>query len=107
MEIIKPMKEEKFDVVCDAGVKLIEQLKLVLRSSGLGPDQAANVLAMATGGVIKSLNIDPGQFLESTSICCRMWRQEDGVKGLNGAVFDPPHKRPGFVPVSRDPMTEN
>lgn len=107
MQIITPMNENKFDTVCEAGVKLIEQLKKVLTSSGLGQEEAANVLAMAVGGVIKSLNIDPDQFMQATHIAHQMWRQESGVKGLNGAVFDPPHKRADFVPAQRDSTKEN
>ncbi len=107
MQVINPMSNDKFDTVCDAGVKLVEQLKKVLASSGLSLNEAANVLAMATGGVIKSLDVDPEQFMQAAYVSHQMWRQEDGVKGLAGAVFDPPHKRPDFVPASRDRSSEN
>lgn len=107
MQVITPMNENKFDTVCEAGVKLIEQLKKVLATSGLGPEEAANVLAMAVGGVIKSLGIDPEQFMQATYVSHQMWRQEPGVKGLNGVVFDPPHKRADFVPAQRDSAQEN
>lgn len=107
MQVVNPMSREKFEVVCDAGVKLVEQLKRVLASSGLGPEEAANVLAMAAGGVIKSTDIEPDQFMEAAYISYQMWRQRDGVTGIAGAVFDPPHKREGFVPVERDRSMEN
>lgn len=107
MQVIKPMSDDKFDIVCDAGVKLIDQLKQVLATTGLGPDEAANVLAMAVGGVIKSLNVEPEHFMQAVFISYQMWRQQPGVRGLAGAVFDPPHKRPGFVAVERDRSQEN
>jgi hypothetical protein len=107
MQVINPMGEEKFDVVCETGVKLVEQLKKLLETSGLGPQEAANVLAMATGGVIKGLGVDPEQFMQAAFVSYQMWRKEDGAPGLNGTIFDPPHKRPGFIPVSRDASTEN
>lgn len=107
MEVINPMNDEKFDTVCEAGVKLVEQLKKVCSQAGLNPDQAANVLAMAAGGVIKSLDVDPEQFMKAAYVAFQMWRQEKGVEGLSGAVFDPPHKRPGFEPVVRDRAAEN
>lgn len=107
MEVVKPMSESKFDIVCEAGVKLIEQLRHVLKASGLGPEEAANVLAMATGGVIKSLNVEPDQFMQAACISYQMWRQDPEKKGIAGAVFDPPHKREGFVPAPRDRSTEN
>lgn len=107
MEVINPMGDEQFDIVCEAGVKLVEQLKKVLTSSGLGPEQAANVLAMAVGGVIKSTEIDPEQFMQAAYISYQMWRQNQRIDGLNGLTFDPPHKRPGFVPVQRDRSQDN
>jgi hypothetical protein len=107
MQVVTPMNENKFDTVCEAAVKLVEQLKKILDASGLDPDQAGNVLAMATGGVIKSLDIDPDQFMQSMHITHKMWRQEHGVNGIGGAVFDPPHKRSDFVPVERDSSREN
>ncbi len=107
MQVVNPMNDEKFETVCDAGVELIEQLKKVLASSGLSLNEAANVLAMATGGVIKSLNIDPEQFMQATYVSHQMWRQQQGVKGLAGAVFDPPHRRPDFTPAERDRSAEN
>lgn len=107
MEVINPMSEDRFETVCEAGVKLVEQLKLVLRLSGLGPEDAANVLAMAAGGVIKSTEIDPEQFMQAAYISHQMWRQEEDVEGIDGAVFDPPHKRPDFVPKARNPLAEN
>lgn len=107
MDVIIPMSEDRFDIVCEAGVKLVEQLKQVLAASGLGPEDAANVLAMATGGVIKSTDIDPEQFMKAAYISYQMWRQQEDVEGIEGAVFDPPHKRPGFVPKARDLQSEN
>ncbi len=107
VQVINPMNEQKFDIVCETGVKLVEQLKQLLAASGLGPEEAANVLAMATGGVIKGLGVDPEQFMNAAFISYQMWRQEEGVKGLNGAIFDPPHKRADFVPVPRDHSAEN
>lgn len=107
MEVINPMSEDKFDVVCDTGVKLVELLKHLLDATGLGPQEAANVLAMATGGVIKGLGVDPEQFMQAVFIAYQMWRKEDGAPGLNGTIFDPPHKRPGFTPVTRDVSNEN
>ena len=107
MQVVNPMSNEKFDVVCDAGVKLVEQLKKLLSASGLGPEEAANVLAMAAGGVIKSTDIEPDQFMEAAYISYQMWRQREGVVGIAGAVFDPPHKRADFVPVDRDRSMDN
>jgi hypothetical protein len=107
MQVINPMSDEKFDNVCDAGVKLVEQLKKLLAASGLGLEEAANVMAMATGGVIKSLNVEPEQFMQAAFVSYQMWRQEPGTRGLVGAVFDPPHKRADFVPAERDRASEN
>ena len=107
MQVITPMNENKFDTVCEAAVKLVEQLKKILDASGLASDQAGNVLAMATGGVIKSLGIDPEQFMQSMHVTHKMWRQQQGVHGIDGAVFDPPHKRADFIPVERDTAQEN
>lgn len=107
MQVINPMSETKFDTVCEVGVKLVEQLKQLLASSGLGPEEAANVLAMATGGVIRGIGVDPEQFMQAAFVSYQMWRQEPGTKGLNGAIFDPPHKRADFVPTPRDTSAEN
>jgi hypothetical protein len=107
MQVVNPMSDEKFDSVCAAGVKLVEQLQRLLASSGLNPSEAANVLAMATGGVIRSLDIEPEQFMQAAYVSYQMWRQEPNVTGLDGAVFDPPHKRPDFVPAERDRSAEN
>lgn len=107
MQIVNPMGNDEFDNVCETGVKLVEQLKKLLISNGLSQNQAANVLAMAVGGVIKSLEIDPEEFMQAASIAFQMWRQENGTTGINGVIFDPPHKRPDFVPASRDSSLEN
>lgn len=107
MQVINPMGSERFDTVCDAGVKLVEQLKRILRASGLGQEEAANVLAMAAGGVLKSSNLEPDEFMDATYVAFQMWVQKEGTKGISGAVFDPPHKRPDFVPVARDMTSEN
>ena len=107
MVVINPMSDQKFDTVCEAGVKLVEQLKQVCIQAGLNPNEAANVLAMAAGGVIKSLDVDPEQFMQAAYVSFQMWRQQQGIAGIEGAVFDPPHKRPGFVPVAKDRTQEN
>lgn len=107
MQVVNLMNEAKFDIVCETSVKLVEHLKNLLKASGLGPEEAANVLAMATGGVIRGLGVEPDQFMQAAFISYQMWRQEDGVNGLNGTVFDPPHKRPNFVPAARDTASEN
>lgn len=107
MQVINPMSDDKFDTVCEAGVELLKKLRLILVTSGLGPEEAANVLAMATGGVIKSIDIDPDEFMQAAYVSFQMWRKEDGLEGIESLVFDPPHKRPGFVPVKRDTSTEN
>lgn len=107
MQVINPMSDEKFDAVCEAGVELVKKLRLLLITNGLGSEEAANVLAMAVGGVIKGTDIEPDQFMQAAYVSYQMWRQEEGLEGIEGLVFDPPHKRPGFVPVERDPLTEN
>ena len=101
------MSEDRFDTVCKASVKLVEQLKGLLRSHGLGSEDAANVLAMAAGGIIKSTEVDPEQFMQAAYIAYQMWRQEEDVDGIDGAIFDPPHKRVGYAPPSRDHSAEN
>lgn len=107
MQVIKPMSEDKFDSVCEAGKKLVEQLKRILDMAGLAPEEAANVMAMAVGGVIKSGDIDPEQFMQAAYISYQMWRQDPDVSGIEGVVFDPPHKRQGFIPVDRNRSLEN
>lgn len=107
MQVINPMSPERFDTVCEAGVELVKKLRQVLTVMGLGSEEAANVLAMAVGGVLKSADIDPEQFMQATYVSYQMWRQEENVEGLDGAVFDPPHKRPDFVPKTRDLSQEN
>jgi hypothetical protein len=107
MQVINPMSDEKFDTVCEAGVELVKKLRLILITNGLGPEEAANVLAMAVGGVIKGTDIEPEQFMQAAYVSFQMWRQEEGIEGIEGLVFDPPHKRPGFVPVARDFAAEN
>jgi hypothetical protein len=108
MQVINPMSDEKFDTVCEAGKQLVEQLKRILDMAGLAPEEAANVMAMAAGGVIKSGEIDPEQFMQAAYVSYQMWRQDPGTRGIDGVVFDPPHKRPGFVPtVARSRELEN
>jgi hypothetical protein len=107
MQVVNPMSSEKFDTVCEAGKKLVEQLQRILDLAGLAPEEAANVMAMAVGGVIKSGEIDPEQFMQAAYISYQMWRQDPDVSGIEGAIFDPPHKRAGFVPVPRDRSAEN
>ena len=107
MQIVNPMNENDFDDICDAGVKLVEHLKKLLATAGLSQHAAAGVLAMAVGGVIKSQDIDPDEFMQATFISHQMWRQETHTQGLGGIVFDPPHKQKDFVPADRDRSLEN
>jgi hypothetical protein len=107
MQVINPMSDERFDAVCEAGVELVKKLRLVLIANGLASEEAVSVLAMAVGGVIKGTDIEPEQFMRAAYMSFQMWRQEEGIDGIEGLVFDPPHKRPGFIPVARDPSMEN
>jgi hypothetical protein len=45
--------------------------------------------------------------MQAAYISYQMWRQDPDVEGIKGAIFDPPHKRPDFVPHARDPLSEN
>lgn len=107
MQIITRMNDHRFDTVCETSVKLVEQLKALLTQHGLAPSEAASVLAMAAGGVIKGLDVDPEEFMQAAYVSYQMWRRESGSDNLDGMVFDPAHKKPGFEAVQRDPSREN
>lgn len=106
MEIIEKMEDNTFDDILDAGVELVAALVPILQKRGLGLEHASAVVAVAAAGIAKGSNLRSGEVAEMVDAVISMWREQER-DGQSGVVFDPPHRRPGFVAQERDTKSEN
>lgn len=100
------MPDDRFEAICDAGVELVKRLIEVLQEFDLGIENASAVISVAAAGVAKGSKIGSKEVTEMVDSVIDMWREEKH-DGQSGIVFDPAHRRPGFVPAVRDSSKEN
>ena len=101
MKVIDPMPADKFETCCDAGSALVEALKKILIEYGLEPDDAPAVISVAVAGVLRVFPVNEGDFREVIEVSAQMWQDTVDGKGLDRVEFDPPHRRPDFIPAVR------
>lgn len=106
MEVIDKLPQEVMESICDAGTDLVSELMSVLQRHDLGHEHALAVIAVATAGVALASKADSEQVKECIESVTPMWREEIRPEG-RGIVFDPEHRRPGYVQPERDLSQEN
>lgn len=106
MQVVEKMEDDRFESICDAGVELVKHLAKILQDRGLDLADASAVIAVANAGVVKGSNIKSSDMKEMVDSVIGYWREEHTKDG-RGVVFDPPHRRPDFNPIVRNPSSEN
>lgn len=106
MQIIEKMNDDSFDQICDAGAEMVAELVKIMDKHGIPLEQASNIMAVAAAGVTVGGGLELDKFSVAVELSVPMWRAEVR-NGVQGIVFDPPHRRPDFVGVKRDATKEN
>ncbi len=106
MQIIEKMNDNRFEKIIDAGAEMVGELVKLMEKYGIPASDASNVMAVASAGVAVGSGLKLEDFSHAVELSSAMWRTEVR-NGEEGIVFDPPHRREGFVGVGRDIEKEN
>lgn len=106
MQVIEKLPSTEFETICDAGVELLKKLFMIMDERGIGLEHAASVLAVCAAGATKGNPITPSQFASAIDSVSPYWRSVDNGK-VSGVVFDPAHRRDGYVIPDRETGSDN